>query len=130
MLMQFPLLQEEALLWPTLFRLFWSEGIETVSTFTFFRRDHVSVHGDRNGPTEILSEGLASRDEEMLFHLLVSSCDHVFVAERPLVSSSRPGRGPDIKVRIVTSPTHQRGAIQEVGWDPGSMLFTSLEYRL
>ena len=114
---QYPLLGSEPLLWPALYRLFWSEGIESVSTFTFFRRDHVSAVGSDRAQLEIESEGIATAEETSLFHLLVSSCDYVFVVERPLYGNT------EMRVRMVTSPKYETGSIAEVGWDPRRMRF-------
>ena len=110
-LMQFPLLEADRLLWSVLFRLFWAESIETVSTFTFFKRDSISTAGRSQAP------GAPMLGEEALYHLLVSSCDHVFVVERP---GSDGGTDGDAKVRIrlVSSPRHRSQLVPEVGWDP------------
>lgn len=76
MLLQFPLLARETLLWPTLFRLLQSEGVTVISTFTFF---HISRPLDApNSKAEELSM-VPSEAERMFHHLLVSNCDYTFL---------------------------------------------------
>lgn len=79
LLLQFPLLSKETLLWPTLYRLFRIEGLNAVSTFTFFR-----VADSKVASLQSMGlRGMRSEVEDLFCHLLVSSCDYTFVVERP-----------------------------------------------
>lgn len=116
-LMQFPLLEADRLLWSVLFRLFWAESIETVSTFTFFKRDSISTATSEGAWGRLQAPGAPMLGEEALFHLLVSSCDHVFVVERPASGGGTDGDAK-VRIRLVSSPRHRSQLVPEVGWDP------------
>jgi hypothetical protein len=80
MLLQYPLLSRESLLWPTIFRILRREHVMAVSTFTFFQ---VATPADILGfelPGEQLS--VPSEAEKMFHHLLVSSCDYTLLVAK------------------------------------------------
>jgi hypothetical protein len=124
-LVQFPLLEQEPLLWSTLFRLFKSNGLDAVSTFTFFKI--ASLHGYGADRDAVPSEGSpqrinldvmpANRIEMLYFDLLVSSCDHSFLAESPEV---RPRKVPRqwVRVRPVSSLDGLGNQPEEFWWNP------------
>lgn len=129
-MMQFPLLDHEPLLWPALYRLLRTKGLDTVTTFTFFEMTHDKeepANRFRRGVRMAMPQGSAgygalagSRlavSQELYYHLLVSSCDYTFRVERS---------GPSgIKVSLITDvdPTSHRG---EFGWDPTSFRMSLL----
>jgi KaiC/GvpD/RAD55 family RecA-like ATPase len=106
MLVQFPLLQHEPLLWPTLYRLFRSQNVDAISTFTFFR---IATSG--GDPLDMLSE-----EAKVFAHLLVSNCDYSFIVER---SDS----APLLSVTIASSVDPLEPGLERLWWDPRSFSF-------
>ncbi len=81
MLLQFPLLSSENLLWPTIFRILRAEGVTAISTFTFFQ---ISASEKIPGTSiaAVESAMVPSDLERMFHHLLVSNCDYSFLVTR------------------------------------------------
>jgi KaiC/GvpD/RAD55 family RecA-like ATPase len=112
LLVQFPFLEREPLLWPTLYRLFRSEGIDTVTTFTFFK---VALIDRTDAPT-------LAGSEHIFFQLLVSSCDYTLLAERPSDVQPRTGRNW-VRVRLASTVDGFGKEPPDFWWDPAT--FTS-----
>lgn len=77
MLLQFPLLANDPLLWPAVFRVLRSEGVSAVSTFTFFQ---VAMQPEQMFQTA--RSDIPSAAEQMFHHLLVSNCDYTLFVSR------------------------------------------------
>ena len=77
MLLQFPLLANDPLLWPSVFRVLRSEGVSAVSTFTFFQVAMQPEQVFQTARTDIPSAA-----EQMFHHLLVSNCDYTLLVSR------------------------------------------------
>ncbi|HXJ22002.1 MAG TPA: hypothetical protein VMT03_17400 [Polyangia bacterium] len=139
LIIEFPLLEREPLLWPTLYRLFRIEGIEALSTFTLFRVPDMMIDGDREAdPIERRLRREVRREEaamvppvfgaagQLFFHMLVSSCDHSFRVERPtnaaIVRDARVGRNW-VRVRVATSVDGFGREPAEFWWDPDQMTY-------
>lgn len=131
-LMQFPLLQRDPLLWPTLYRLFRTRGLNTVSTFTFFGVSAMGYpFGGGERGAEITPEMLAVRpiaqggvqvSQPLFFHLLVSSCDYTFALRRH--DASGPSHhAPYGIVQLEAAPgIHGR---RDAYWDPRALRLMS-----
>lgn len=108
-LLQFPLLETERLLWPTLSRLASHHHLRVVTTFTFFEAD-VSQRRDDGAPTMV--DGL----RQIFFHLLVSSADYSFLVERP---SDAIGHSRDhVEVELVATLDGFGRRSTKFWWDP------------
>jgi KaiC/GvpD/RAD55 family RecA-like ATPase len=112
-LVQFPLLQDEPLLWPTLYRVFRSEGVDAISTFTFFRVPTIS------GP----SIEMVSDSQRLFAHLLISNCDYSFVVERSQTAHDLL----DVRLASAPSPTADIGTVFR--WNPDTFEFVSAAAR-
>lgn len=143
-LLQFPLLEHEPLLWSTLSRLFRIEGLDAITTFTFFQAERFLSHPLRHNGEQHLerendsasniggdsSEKWYSGDprltgpERLFFHLLVSSCDHTFLIERPDHIPQNANRNC-VRVRLTNTVDGFRNEPAEFWWDPTT--FRSLE---
>jgi KaiC/GvpD/RAD55 family RecA-like ATPase len=97
LILEFPLLQADELLWPCVFRIARTRGIRTVCTFTFF--DVGADHADVDGriARDVGARSFAQRTE-LFFHMLVSGCDYSFDVNREF----QP-RGSTITVRVANS---------------------------
>ncbi|MGH8591582.1 MAG: RAD55 family ATPase [Gammaproteobacteria bacterium] len=121
-LVDFPMLQREPLLWATLYSLLRAEGVETVTTFTFFELARFApAASDRGKPrTELVTTTVGDR-ERLFFHLLVSSCDHTFLVERDDLSIGRPtGR---INVSVVSTVDAYEGQETLYQWDAATFSY-------
>lgn len=100
LLLQFPLLADEELVWPALFRMLRSENVSTVSTFTFFSVVEPSSASQPFVPDD---------NARLLCQLLVSSCNYSF-----RVSSHSTG------ARVVRTggSDEVRGEPATFDWDP------------
>ncbi len=112
LLLQFPLLEKEPLLWPTLFRQFRSEGVDTITTFTFFKVALI----DRT------EEPMLAGSEHIFFQLLVSNCDYTFFVERPAAPPPRVGRNW-IQVRLASTIDGFGKEPTEFWWDPTELTY-------
>lgn len=106
-LVQFPLLQEEPLLWPTLYRVFRSEGVDAISTFTFFRVPAISGS----------AIDMVSDSQRLFVHLLISNCDYSFIVERSLIRHNLL----DVQFASAPSPTADMGVV--FSWNPDTFEF-------
>lgn len=137
LLLQFPLLENEVLIWPSLYRLFRTSGLDSITTFTFFRMAQFTNLSDRALtrkvatstfeaiiPAEALpaSEQTISSSEKLFFHLLVSSCDYTFLVEPPLDTLAWPLRRL-VRVKLASSIDEIGTAEREVFWDPDNFAF-------
>lgn len=112
LVLQFPLLEREPLLWPCLYRLFRSEGLDTVATFTFFK---VAGFGAPL-PTDS-RQGTAGGAEHLFFHLLVSSSDNSFVVEAPAEGELSHDLNW-VRVKVGSSIDGYQGEPAGFWWDP------------
>jgi KaiC/GvpD/RAD55 family RecA-like ATPase len=134
LLLQFPLAQNEVLLWPTLNRLLRDEGVSTISTFTFFRAMQLSPMMNWDGRREWEALGaVATRlgptaAEELFFHLLVTSCDYSFVVERPLTSDPT-AEAAWVRVRLASSVDGTRNQGEDFWWDNNELRYRHLVVR-
>jgi hypothetical protein len=126
LLLQFPLAQTEVLLWPTLHRLFKSEGVTSVSTFTFFRAAHLvpqlGRQWDWGSTTGDPQRSEPTATDELFFNLLVANCDYTFAAERPEDGRAEDGRN---WVRIKLASTVDGFGIEprEFWWDGNELTY-------
>jgi hypothetical protein len=111
-LLQYPLLEKERLLWPAMYRLLRKTGIETVSTFTFFELAQGKEKSVEMSAVSSASQPVIASD--ILMHLLVSSCDYSFLAER---SRQRPLTSEDVQVTLVSSIDRVTAAPQQFYWN-------------
>lgn len=90
LLLQFPLLEADKLIWPTLFSLFRVEGLDTITTFSLIGPTHsvggVSPDGAK-GPDDFIPETESAFDSNMgnarlFFQLLASKCDYTISMKR------------------------------------------------
>jgi hypothetical protein len=119
---QFPLLEREPLLWPTLFRVFRVEGIDAISTFTFFKMAGLEElsFASRKGTTEArVNDEMVTVSQELFFHLLVGNCDYVLVAERP-GTGARLVDSRYIQISVVNSIDDIDGRVSSRFWDPAT----------
>jgi KaiC/GvpD/RAD55 family RecA-like ATPase len=117
LVLQFPLLERESLLWPCLYRFFRSEGVDVVSTFTFFR---VARFGAEYSADDLLGEEdrpSIAGSEKLFFHLLVSSSDHSFVVEAPREGEKAPARNW-VRVRLAATIDGFSDEPFAFWWDP------------
>lgn len=77
MLLQYPLLTRDTLLWPTVLRLLRSERVSAISTFTFFQ-----VTRSRKDAT-IDQHDVPDDAKRMFHHLLVGNCDYTLLVTKP-----------------------------------------------
>lgn len=130
LVVQFPLLMNAPLLWPTLYRVFRARGIDSVTTFTFFRMVQFGRIGfqqpesitdiQRYFETENGREATdASVDasERLFFHLLASSCDYSFLMEPPVDPTSVRLRNL-VRIKLVGSVDRLTKAPLDIIWDP------------
>jgi hypothetical protein len=130
LLMQFPLLEREPLLWPTLFRLFRSEGLDAISTFTFFKVAKLGLAAgiQDDTPPHVLQTQSDSDDvvlhgpERLFFHLLVSNCDYTFLVEQLQARPPSASRGW-MRVRLVGTVDGFRNGPEEFWWDPEALKY-------
>jgi RecA/RadA recombinase len=130
LMLQFPLLQAEPLLWPTMYRLFRTEAVETISTFTFFQRAEIRKVVPRrsfareipkeHSPFEAVGVGMFG-SEDLFFHLLASSCDYTLVVERPQGVVGAEGRN------LVF--VHMASSIDAFGREPPSFWWNPDTFR-
>jgi RecA/RadA recombinase len=109
-MMQFPLLDHEPLLWPALYRLLRTKGVEAVTTFTFFKMagGQEAFRPNAGAPSHFPSSnsvtaspvGHLGVSQELYFHLLLSSCDYTFRIDQPEARDSRVSLA-DVTVRLV-----------------------------
>ncbi len=122
--LQFPVLEREPLLWPSIYALFRRHRVGSMSTFTFFQLRR-TVHDGSSRPSFIDETTTLpiSPKMKMLFHLLVSGCDYNFeVVRAPTVH----GDDPD-EVQLHTRMTIDGGgALERFGWSPGKGRFLHL----
>lgn len=109
MLLQFPLLARDPLLWPAVFRVLRSEGISAISTFTFF---HVGLQLEQMGSSARAEVPHAA--EQMFHHLLVSNCDYTLFVSRA------PARHRHVRVLRTTTVDSNRER-NEFVWDGDSL---------
>jgi len=140
LLMQFPLLEREPLLWPTLYRLFRTKGIETVTTFTFFRlaqinrsaskgfRQQVEPFESQSWPESGMAGSVSqssrtlSGSENLFFHLLVSSCDYTFLMESVPDGAANTNKN-GIRIQLASSHEGPLNSAPEGWWDPREFRF-------
>jgi len=137
-LLQFPLLDREPLLWPVLYRLFRTEGLDVVTTFTFFRVRQAQE------PSEMgrLERGIPASapdspelldlvgTEHLFFHLLVSTADYGFCVEREQEPPTRHKGRDLVRVSLVVTLDKLAGAAQSFFWDPEALRFESVPIQL
>jgi hypothetical protein len=110
MLLQFPLLEKEPLLWPTLYRLLRAEEVDAISTFTFFDVPFFDKEVER--PT------LMPVSQNLFFHLLVGNCDYSFNVERP-----NEALQDELTVTLASSLESIDPAARQFQWNPATMRF-------
>ncbi|MDB4909135.1 MAG: hypothetical protein JWO05_3919 [Gemmatimonadetes bacterium] len=124
-LMQFPLLQSEPLLWPTIYRLLRVQGISSITTFTFFelqsKRLVVTPAAVRSATSDVV-RGVAPQAADLFFSLLVGSCDYTYSVARAERASLRQELGELIQVVEETSP--ESFASLSVLWNPKDFSFS------
>ncbi len=114
LLLQFPLLEGEPLLWPTLFRIFRAEGIDAISTFTFFKVDQFA--GSKEPLIDRAETPVLTGSDHIFFQLLVGNCDYTFLIERPTDTTKRIP--PDwTHVRLASSLDGEVTVPFEFWWD-------------
>lgn len=120
-LVQFPLLEREPLFWPTLYRLLRTEGLDTVTTLSFFQQDTEAIPQivDATSPQHF-------RSERFLFHSCISGCDYAFRVENPSPSTyaadktSKGGIGKDwVLVHLEMTVDPCATVPPDFWWDPG-----------
>jgi hypothetical protein len=125
LLLEFPLLQADELLWPCLYRVLRARKITTVSTFTVFdvsagTPTGAAKRGDVrfNAPILPASTAVAARSEQFL-RMLVSSSDYTF----------NVGRTPEgtvlSEIQATIDARARRGATYR--WDSESMSLRQLD---
>jgi len=121
-ILQYPLLERERMLWPVLYRLFRSEGLNSVSTFTFFEMWRADGNSEeklvqiRAGASHNWTDSnTVSVSEEIFYHLLISSSDYTFVVEREAAEERRTNL---MKIRVGASIDGFHGRPQSFRWDP------------
>lgn len=112
MLLQFPLLEKEPLLWPTLYRLLRAEAVDAISTFTFFK---VPFFDKAPG-----GSSLVPVSQDLFFHLLVGNCDYSFNVERPDESLDDQD---ELTVTLASSLEAIDPAGRQFQWSPVTMRF-------
>jgi hypothetical protein len=141
LLLQFPLLEREPLLWPTLYRLFRTEGIETISTFTFFsmaqivtidgstRRTPSGSPNDRGNQADSARVDVVDStrrrlvgSEKLFFHLLVSSADYTFVVAKNLDGRDRERNL--LRVAMASTIDGFGSEPSEFLWDPDEFTYS------
>ena len=127
LLLQFPLLEKEPLLWPTLFQIFRSSGLDAISTFTFFRVAHITRRsagraGLDESPIIDRSTTTLSGADHLFFQLLVSKCDYSFVVEHSDAVESGIERNW-VRVRLATSAGGFGREPEEWWWDPSAFQY-------
>lgn len=129
LLVQFPVLEQQTLLWPTLSRIFRTEGLEVITTFTFFQIAHLSsrVYSGKSSSRDVSEHANTvdlepSASQQLFFHLLVSSADYSFLAERPAITSDKIGRNW-IRVKLASSLEGYARHPDEYWWDPGDFSY-------
>jgi KaiC/GvpD/RAD55 family RecA-like ATPase len=114
MLLQFPRLSKEELLWPTLYRVLRSYGVRAISTVTFF-----SMLGSEapQEPEEHVTRAsmLPSEAQRMLHHLVVGSSDFGMYVVRENQERAR-------LICTNTATTVSRG-VAEFYWDRSRLRF-------
>jgi hypothetical protein len=86
LLLEFPLLRADDLLWPTLFRLLRSHALRAVSTYSSFDIDGARAPGR---PPDAEGTAFSAPQHEAFFRSLLSSCDYVFEMRRDETSRAR-----------------------------------------
>ena len=107
-LLQYPLLEGERLLWPAVSRLARAYQVTAITTFTFF---------EMPGSDEREPAGLVDVSSKIFFHLLVSSADYSFIVEREERPDGRGGHD-QVRVRLASSIDGFDGVPAEFVWDP------------
>jgi hypothetical protein len=119
MLLQFPRLSKEELLWPTLFRILRSAGVNSVSTFTFFSifgSDFPQISADAPQRASMLPD----EAQRMLHLLVIGSSDYSIRLER---------QRDRHRVRLIctnTATSVGRG-VSDFLWDSRSLKFAMFE---
>jgi KaiC len=125
---QFPSLANEPLLWPTVYQLLRTYGIDTITTFTFFRipsPNHGSgpASGDIQNEEELhdvfdrTQRSRKVRDvEEKYFQTLVTNCDYSFVIEPPL-APPHPRLRNVVRIQLSSSVDREVNAPLRIIWD-------------
>lgn len=135
-LLQFPLLLREHLLWPTLYRLFRTEGVSAFSTFTFFSIARLvqklpHTEGDSKAPgyaeheTPRFGDSFAAT-EHLFYHMLVSSCDYTFVVERPASFASGYDRNL-VRVGIASTADGFGREPSQFYWNPTELRYEAFD---
>jgi hypothetical protein len=108
-------------LWPSLYRLFRAEGVDTVSTFTFFKVGSFDrrFRSPLDHADEVVHADTAGGSEHLFFHLLVSSSDHSFVVEGPSADEDVPNRNW-VRVKVGSTIDGFRNEPHSFWWDPGT----------
>lgn len=131
-LMQFPLLQAETLLWPALYRYLRVKGLANITTYTFFGiqawHDTEPASADpatRLGITDRIPREAGAISitpaQQLFFHLLVGSCDYTYSVTRTTQWTGRGARREVIRVVEETSPDSY--VRTPVLWDPANATF-------
>lgn len=131
-LLQFPLLEKEPLLWPTLQRIMSGRALDIVSTFTFFEATRRYPWSGAESPEASYrslpaGQGRLGVAQEAFFHLLVGNCDYTFSVERP-PTAAHGGRNRD-KVRV--SVESSKDGFPREGsrwWDPESFAWADIDF--
>lgn len=84
LLLQFPLLEAEKLIWPTLYRVFRVEGVAAITTFTF-----VGAAGSSGWVPDQGQDGSHVANARLFFQLLASKCDYTIRMERGLERTTK-----------------------------------------
>lgn len=121
-LLQYPRLERERLLWPALYRLLKSERVTTISTFTFFSPDpgliETAEAGSGRRRDTDAGEGVWTRrtlsvSKDVFFHLLISSTDYSF----RLVRKTKPRDAVEVQLSSAIDGFQLRP--RSVTWMPG-----------
>ena len=131
-LVQFPQLQDELLLWSALYRLFRSTGVSVTSTFTVFNAGGASKNASSGFEqqagalsrsrlwTERAGSSAVAVWEQLLFHLLVSTADYSLSVERE--DRRAVGGGA---VTVVLESSLDRGRKRPLSWHADTLEFSA-----
>jgi KaiC/GvpD/RAD55 family RecA-like ATPase len=114
--LQFPALQKNPMLWPTLYNLLSRYELTTVTTFTTFARTHSAVPGHPQADEELLLEG-----QLPFLHTLAQGTDFFLELERP---DPQDGRRFHL---VVKSALNQRIPSQALVWNADMYTFERFE---
>ena len=121
LLLEFPLLQADELLWPCVYRILRANRIATMSTFTFFDIPlGATPDGAKRSKAPSLpgTSGIAARSE-LFLHMLVSCCDYSF-------NLSRTAEGKVVAEIQATMDSRARRGASYV-WDPEKLSLSPYE---